>query len=90
MAVAALVVVMGYGCVVHLVQLATGGWPPYPWAPVWLATYFSSLTVLDPVAAVLLLSRRAIGLYLAVLVLTTDAIANWYATYRLPHTHHVA
>jgi len=85
-----LVVVMGYGGAVHLVQVTTGNWPPYSWAPAWLAVYFSSLTMLDPLAALLLARRRAVGLYLVVLVLVTDAIANWYATYRLPHSNDVA
>jgi len=30
----------GYGTVVHMVQLATGGWDPYPLLPRWLAAYF--------------------------------------------------
>ena len=52
--VAVLVAVLGYGGVVHVVQLAIGGWPPYRWAPIWLASYFTSLTLLDPLAALLL------------------------------------
>ncbi len=84
MAVAAEALVVAYGGVVHLVQLGDG-WPPYPWAPTWLAVYFTSLTLWDPLAAVLLLTRRAAGLYLAAVVLVTDAAANGYATYCLPH-----
>ncbi|EXG80539.1 hypothetical protein [Cryptosporangium arvum] len=76
-----LVAVMLYGGVVHVVQLATGGWPPYGWAPGWLAAYFTALTVLDPLAAGLVLARRASGLYLAAFVLVTDAAANAHATY---------
>lgn len=81
--VAAQVVVLSYGGVVHVVQLATGGWPPYPWAPVWLAAYFTSLTVLDFLAAGLLGARRAAGLWLGVAILVTDAAANAYAVYGL-------
>ena len=68
---------------VQLFQLGTGGLPPYRWAPAWLAAYFTSLTVLDPLAAALLLTRRRAGLHLAAAVLVTDALANWYATYCL-------
>jgi hypothetical protein len=75
--------VLAYGGVVHVVQLATGGWPPYAWAPAWLAVYFASLTLFDPLAAGLLLAWRASGLYLGSLVLVTDAAANGYATYGL-------
>lgn len=77
------IVVLSYGGIVHVVQLATGGWPPYAWAPGWLAAYFTSLTLLDPLAAALLWSRRAAGLYLSAFVFVTDAAANAYATYGL-------
>lgn len=75
--------VFGYGTVVHVVQLVAGGGDPYPSLPRWLAVYFVSLTVLDPLAAVLLLLRRRAGLLLGVVVLTTDAAANGYANYGL-------
>jgi hypothetical protein len=80
--VAAQALVLAYGSVVHVAQLANG-WPPYPWAPMWLAVYFISLTALDPLAAWLLLDRRRAGLYLAGFVLVTDALANGYASYWL-------
>jgi len=76
------VAVLAYGTVVHVVQLA-GGFPPYPWAPVWLATYFTALTLADPVAAALLWARRRVGLYLAIAVFVTDAAANGYALHIL-------
>ncbi|MFI6759817.1 hypothetical protein ACIBF5_11850 [Micromonospora sp. NPDC050417] len=69
------VAVFVYGTVVHLFQLATGGTHPYPDAPTWLAVYFVSLTLLDPLAAGLLAARRAEGLFLGCAVLLTDAIA---------------
>ncbi len=62
-----------YGTVVHVVHLAMGGTDPYPSMPRWLAAYFVSLTVLDPLAAVLLLQRRRAGLALGCTVLLTDA-----------------
>jgi hypothetical protein len=71
------IVVMAYGTVAHLIQLRAG----YPWAPTWLAVYFTSLTLFDPLAAALLWFRRRAGLYLAAGVLATDAAANGYATY---------
>lgn len=75
--------VLGYGGVVHVAQVVGGGWPPYAWAPGWLAGYFTLLTVVDFFVAGLLVGRRVAGLWLAVLVFATDAAANWYATYRL-------
>jgi hypothetical protein len=78
---AAAVAVFCYGTVLHVVQLATGGWDPYPRLPGWLAAYFVSLAVLDPLAAALLWLRRRAGLALGCAVLVTDAAANGYANY---------
>ncbi|NUT35514.1 MAG: hypothetical protein HOV79_20875 [Hamadaea sp.] len=88
--VAVQVVVLSYGGVVHVVQLATGGRQPYPWAPAWLAAYFISLTVLDFLAAGLLGVRRAAGLWLSVAILVTDAAANAYAVYSLTGAQPIA
>lgn len=82
LAVVAEALLLAYGGGVHLLQL-TAGWPPYPWAPAWLAAYFISLNVLDPLAAFMLLIPRSMGLYLAAFILITDAGANWYAGYCL-------
>ncbi len=49
----AVVVVLVYGTAVHVVQLVASGIDPYPGVPGWLRTYFTALTVLDPLAAVL-------------------------------------
>ncbi|MGQ7296413.1 hypothetical protein [Quadrisphaera sp. KR29] len=43
--------------------------------------YFVSLTVLDPLAALLLARRQRTGVVLAVVVLVTDAVANALANY---------
>ena len=75
--------VLAYGTVVHVLQLLVGGWDPYPSVPGWLAVYFVSLTVLDPLAAALLLLRRRAGLVLGCAVLVTDAAANGYANYAI-------
>jgi hypothetical protein len=80
-AVLAASAVFAYGTVVHVVQLVVGGGDPYPSLPPWLATYFISLTLLDPLAAVLLQLRRRAGLLLGCAVLVTDAAANGYANH---------
>jgi hypothetical protein len=79
---AAVVAVFCYGAVLHLVQLATGGWDPYPRFPGWLAAYFVSLTVLDPLAAGLLWLRRRAGLALGSRCSSPSA-ANGHANYVL-------
>lgn len=76
--------VFAYGGIVHLGDLLgvrPGG--PGPSTPTWLLWYFTSLTVLDPLAALLLALRRFEGLLLGCLVLASDAMANGYANYVL-------
>lgn len=73
--------VLGWGTLVHVEQLAVGGLDPYPLLPGWLAAYFVSLTVLDPLAGLLLAFRRRAGLVLGCAILLTDALANGYAVY---------
>ncbi|MBY8871144.1 hypothetical protein K7640_04705 [Micromonospora sp. PLK6-60] len=82
--VVAAVCVFAYGGVVHLGDLLgvrPGG--PGPGTPTWLMVYFTSLTVCDPLAALLLALRRIEGLWLGCAVLATDAAANGYANYVL-------
>ena len=81
--VGAFVLVLAYGTVVHLLQLVASGFNPYPALPDWLRAYFTALTVLDPLAAVLLARRRRSGVVLAATVLVSDAAANGWANYAL-------
>lgn len=75
------VVLLAYGTVVHVAQLLLSGGDPHPNLPGWLGAYFVSLTLLDPLAAVLLARRQRSGVGLAVLVFVTDAAANAVANY---------
>ncbi|RIV41407.1 hypothetical protein [Micromonospora radicis] len=80
--------VLAYGGIVHLgdlVGLRPGG-PDASSTPGWLLLYFTSLTVLDPLAALLLALRRLEGLFLGCAILVTDAAANGYANYVLDGT----
>ncbi|WP_329155634.1 hypothetical protein OHA63_11930 [Streptomyces anulatus] len=74
------------GGVAHVADLVRHGLWPYAWAPGWLNLYWSSLAVLDPLAAVFLLRGKRIGLDLACGVLVTDLAANLYAAYGLRDT----
>lgn len=84
-----LVLVLAYGTGVHLVHLAGSWGHPYPtppgWLPLpgWFRVYGVALTVLDPLAAVLLALRRRSGVALVVAVLVTDAAANGHVNYAL-------
>ncbi|MFJ6613624.1 hypothetical protein ACIQPT_25475 [Streptomyces sp. NPDC091289] len=71
------------GGVAHVADLVRHGLRPYAWAPHLLNLYWSSLAVLDPLAAVLLLRGRRLGLDLACGVMVTDLATNLYAAYGL-------
>ncbi|MFD8554725.1 hypothetical protein ACFV08_24795, partial [Streptomyces fradiae] len=65
-AVAAVVAVhcaaLAFGTVAHVSDLVTGGLRPHAaFAPWWLDAYWTSLAVLDPLALVLLLWGRRLG-----------------------------
>jgi hypothetical protein len=82
--VIAAVCLLAYGGIVHLGDLLgvrPGG--PGPSTPTVLMLYFTSLTVFDPLAALLLALRRVEGLLLGCAVLDSDAAANGYANYVL-------
>ncbi|MEU8165349.1 hypothetical protein [Micromonospora sp. NPDC049004] len=81
--VSAAVLVFAYGTVVHVLQVFVPGLRPPLALPGWLAAYFVSLTLWDPLAALLLAARRRAGLALGCAVLVTDAAANGYANYVL-------
>lgn len=81
--VLAIVVLLAYGTAVHVVQLVAAGFKPYEGMPGWLRTYFIALTVLDPLAALLLARRRRSGVALAVVIFVSDAAANGFANYAL-------
>ncbi|WP_405786291.1 hypothetical protein [Streptomyces sp. NBC_01367] len=69
------------GAAVHVTDLLQHGLRPYDWAPRWLNLYWSSLALLDPLAAALLIGGKRRGTDLACVILTTDLAANWYAAY---------
>ena len=80
-AATAAVLVLVYGAVVHVVHLVVAGGLPYSDLPGWLRAYFVSLTLLDPLAAGLLVLRRRSGVVVAVVVLVSDALANGWTNY---------
>jgi hypothetical protein len=75
--------VFAYGTVVHAVDLAGRGLSLYAQYPIGLSAYFTSLVILDALAAILLVLRRRSGLVLGVAVLITDFAANGYTSYFL-------
>nr|WP_310723572.1 hypothetical protein [Streptomyces sp. N2A] len=83
-------VLLFVGAVAHITDLLHRGLHPYDWAPDWLHLYWSSLAVLDLLAAALLLNGKRHGVDLACAIMTTDAAANWYAVYGIQHSDFLA
>ena len=73
-------------CAVHVADLWQHGWLPYHFAPFPLNAYWTALTFLDAVAAVLLLCRPRTGLALALLIIASDVALNLFSRFYL-HLH---
>ena len=65
----------------HIIDIWRGGLLPYNYAPLAFNCYWTSLTLLDPLAIVLLYYRPYQGMVLAVLIMISDIAVNLYATY---------
>ena len=79
------VLVAGFatGTTTHTLQLAFRGWVVFVAAPGWMNAYWTALTFLDPLAAVLLIQSRRAGLALALAIMASDVAVNSYALYGL-------
>ncbi|MFB7373427.1 hypothetical protein ACFC0D_26650 [Streptomyces sp. NPDC056222] len=75
-----------FGAVVHVTDLLRHGLQAYEWAPKWLNIYWSSLALLDLLAAALLISGMRRGTDLACVIMATDLAANWYAIHGIQHS----
>lgn len=72
------------GTVSHALDFVVLGLRPYSWGPPLLEAFWSSLVLLDPVAAALLLfGKRRAGLALAAIIMVCDVAANSYAVFVL-------
>lgn len=64
----------------HVTDLMTGGWLPYTWAPLWANAFWTALSVLDPLAAALVLWRPRWGAWLTLGIMLLDVPVNlWLA-----------
>ncbi|MEU6483614.1 hypothetical protein [Streptomyces sp. NPDC046887] len=77
---------LAVGTTAHLTDLLRHGPRPYDWAPLWLNLYWTSLTLLDPLAALLLLGGHRRGLDLACAIAVSDLAAGAYAVYGPLHS----
>lgn len=79
------VLVAGFavGTVTHTLHLVTIGWIVFDDAPTWMNVYWTTLTALDPLAAVLLIRRPPVGRALGAAIILSDVAINSYALYGL-------
>ncbi len=83
MVVGVLVAGFTIGTITHTLHLVDVGWVVFDDAPVWMNVYWTALTALDPLAAVLLLWRRTAGLALGAAIIVSDVAINSHALYGL-------
>lgn len=67
----------GVGACTHVLDLVAGGAQVYAGFPTAVRVFWVSLTVLDPLAVVLVLRRRRAGVALGVAVMVADVAVNW-------------
>ncbi|MDF0515542.1 hypothetical protein PX701_18090 [Agromyces sp. H3Y2-19a] len=74
------------GTTTHVTDLVLGGADTYAEFPLGTRVFWMSLTVLDPITAVLLARRRRAGIVLALVVILVDIAVNWtvFATIGIP------
>jgi hypothetical protein len=65
------------GTTTHVVDLVLGGGDVYGGYPAGVRLFWVSLTLLDPVTAVLIAVRHRAGVVLGVLVMVADVTLNW-------------
>lgn len=77
------VLVAGFaiGTTTHVLVVLDRGWLVNASAPTWMNVYWTALTLLDPLAAVLLLRSRRAGLVLALAIMLSDVAINTYASH---------
>ncbi|MEO0499933.1 MAG: hypothetical protein AAF205_05155 [Pseudomonadota bacterium] len=73
------------GTAFHIVDVATHGWLPYRAAPPAINAFWTSLTLFDPLAILLLWWRPRYGLILAHVIMIADVLINAYASIAIWH-----
>ena len=69
----------------HWRDIWRGGWLPYRAAPLSINWYWSSLAVIDLIAAALLFLHTRAGVILTLAVIVSDVAVNSYAVYVLEY-----
>ena len=72
------------GTVTHTIDLIAGGLEAYAGFHPGVRVFWASLTLLDPITALLLALRRRTGVALGVLVMVADVTVNWTVAAMVP------
>ena len=64
------------GTITHSLDLYHGGWLPYDFRPLPWNIYWTSLTFLDPLAAVLIWVRERWGVWLGVAIMASNLLVK--------------
>lgn len=73
------IIALAVGTSTHINDIVTNGILPYRNAPMWLNIYWTTLTLLDPLAILLLCIRLRAGVFLTLATMVTDVAFNSYA-----------
>ena len=65
------------GTTTHTADLIFGGWDIYSGFPLGVRLFWVTLTLLDPITAVLIIFRRRAGVALGLAVIIADIAVNW-------------
>ena len=66
------------GTTTHTLDLINYGWLPYEFRPLPFNIYWTSLTFLDPLAALLIWLRERWGVLLGVAIMASNVLVNGY------------
>ena len=69
------------GTVTHALDIFHNGWLPYDFRPLPWHIYWTSLVILDPLAALLIWLRERWGVVLGVAIMASNVLVNAYTAF---------
>ncbi|MEL6529636.1 MAG: hypothetical protein AAGK01_07325 [Pseudomonadota bacterium] len=69
------------GTITHSLDIFHGGWLPYDFRPLPFNIYWTSLTFLDPMAAILVWVRERWAVVLGVAIMVSNVLVNGYTAF---------
>ena len=69
------------GTTTHALDLYYGGWLPYEFRPMPFNIYWTSLTFLDPVAAITIWFRPRVAIGLGCVIMASNVLVNGYTAF---------